>query len=223
MYGFKDFLALDSMRCYYFFCKGQETNWDIRRLYDNAFWSVYRRKFDVWIKDVKSCEEIAQLGCWDVDPDTHSSPYWTPAGRKFDDLCRKEMSATNDLLSLWELYQMCRRCMFTYEVKSEVFSKILSLTTDIDELKQLAYPQTYEDRVKTVDHLAKPYYTKTIEGLMLKCRSVEELRKFLSTHEIPTEAKPLSLRLIAQLPDEQELRVIKLREGAVKKVDGAVT
>ena len=176
--------------------------------YRFPFWDTYNRvywgKFCDWLEHVQSCAEITRLPSWRLDSDHWTSTEWHPAGMKFVQLCRKEMSGCNDLPTLWRLRSYAWRCKQSYDVykiREEIFLKILSLTHDLGELKRLANPKTYEDRVETDEDAAKEHYLKTVQGILLKCRSVEELRTFLASHEIPEEAGPLSLRLMAQLPE----------------------
>ena len=189
MYNLQDFWSLEKQQ------------WSGCLIHKDVFYAVYRPKFYTWLENVQSCAEIARLGAWEVNPDFFDCWQWTPALQKFEELCRREMRS-NDLPTLWQLRRHQRTCMFCpYGLVKELFQKILSLTQDINELKRLAYPKTYEDRVETDSDIAKQYYIETIRGLMLKCRSVEDLRSFLSSHEIPVEAKPLSLKLMAELPE----------------------
>lgn len=191
MYSLQDFWPLEQMQ------------WSGRPDYKDAYYRAYWPKFIEWLKTVQTCEEISRLGCWNLNCDLVTSPQWAPATDRYVQLCRKEMENSNDLQVLWRLRRTKRSCMFgSYNIERELFSKILSLTTDINELKRLAYPKTYEDRVETEEHLAKNHYIKAVESLLLKCRSREDLREFLGQHEIPVETRPLSLRLMAELSEK---------------------
>lgn len=191
MYSLQDFWPLENLKR------------SGRLIYENIYYRVYRPKFYAWLNTVQSCAEIARLGSWDLNCDYVTSSEWAPACSKFVNLCRKEMENCNDLPTLWQLRRNAQRCSHydVYVVEKELFQKILSLTHDLNELKRLANPKTYDDRVETETDLAEEYYIKTIESLLLKCRSMEDLRSFLSSHEIPMKTKPLSLRIMAELPE----------------------
>lgn len=170
---------------------------------EKIFNRVYKEKFSWWLANVQTCAEIARLPSWRLNCDLVTSWEWEPACNKFVWLCRKEMWNCNDLPTLWRLRRNARTCSYydVFIVEKELFQKILSLTHDLNELKRLANPQTYEDRVETDESTAKRYYIETVQSILLKCRSVEELRVFLNSHEIPSEAKSLSLKLMAELPE----------------------